>query len=55
MDIQDALRNVVQQLQTEPKRYKLFGVYWWALKTLIRRAGYGRDQQIGRASCRERV
>ena len=44
MDIQGALRNVLQQIQAEPKRYKLFGVYWWPMKALLRRAGYGQAQ-----------
>ena len=44
MEIQDALRNVLQQIQAEPKRYKLFGVYWWPMKALLRRAGYGQAQ-----------
>lgn len=44
MDIPAALKNVVQQLQVEPQRYKLFGVWWWAVKALLRRAGYGTDQ-----------
>jgi len=39
-----ALRNVLQQLQAEPKRYKLFGIYWWPVKALLKRAGYGPDQ-----------
>lgn len=44
MDVQAAFCNVVQQLQEEPQRYKLFGVWWWPVKALLRRAGYGPDQ-----------
>ena len=44
MDVAAALRNVVQQLQEEPQRYRLFGVWWWPVKALLRRAGYGQDQ-----------
>jgi hypothetical protein len=44
LDPTRALRNVLQQLQTEPRRYKLFGVWWPAVKDLLKRAGYGPDQ-----------
>lgn len=44
MDVQVAFRNVVHELQSDPSRYKLFGVYWWPLKKLLKAAGYGPDQ-----------
>jgi hypothetical protein len=44
IDAAAALRNVLQQLQTEPRRYKLFGVWWPAMKALLKRAGYGPEQ-----------
>ncbi|MBI1207434.1 MAG: hypothetical protein GC191_09135 [Azospirillum sp.] len=44
IDAPAALRNILQQLQAEPQRYKLFGIYWWPVKALLRRAGYGPDQ-----------
>ena len=44
IDAPAALRNVLQQLQTDPLRYKLFGIWWWPVKALLRRAGYGPDQ-----------
>ncbi len=44
IDTHAALRNILQQLQTEPKRYKLFGIWWWPVKALLRRAGYGPEQ-----------
>lgn len=44
MDVQAALRNTLQQLQEEPGRYRLFGIYWWPIKALLKRAGYGPDQ-----------
>jgi hypothetical protein len=44
IDTAAAVRNVLQQLQTEPRRYRLFGVYWPAVKALLKRAGYGPDQ-----------
>jgi hypothetical protein len=35
------LRATVQQIQAEPQRYRLFGVYWWVIKALLKRHGYG--------------
>jgi hypothetical protein len=37
IDVRAALQNILQQLQEEPQRYKLFGVWWWAIKALLRR------------------
>lgn len=42
IDIENAMRNVLQMLQTEPARYKNFGIYWWPIKALLRRY-YNRD------------
>ncbi|WP_431860171.1 hypothetical protein [Azospirillum sp.] len=44
MDVHAALRNVLQQLQADPQRYRWFGVWWWPVKALLKRAGYGPDQ-----------
>lgn len=44
IDASAAPRNVLQLLQQEPQRYKLFGVYWPAVKTLLKDEGYGPDQ-----------
>lgn len=44
IDVQQAFRNVMQLLQQQPRRYKLFGIYWWPIKTMLRDAGYGPDQ-----------
>jgi hypothetical protein len=44
IDVPFAMRNVLQQLQQEPQRYKLFGVYWWPVKEQLKLAGYGPDQ-----------
>jgi len=44
IDVRTTLRNVLQQLQEEPQRYKLFGVYWWPIKAFLKRVGYGREQ-----------
>jgi hypothetical protein len=44
IDVPTAMRNVLQQLQQEPQRYKLFGVYWWPVKEQLKAAGYGADQ-----------
>ena len=43
-DMQALLRGILQSLQEEPQRYRLFGVWWWAVKALLKRAGYGPDQ-----------
>lgn len=44
IDLDRAFRNIVGELQAEPQRYKLFGVYWWPVKALLKRHGYGPDQ-----------
>lgn len=44
LDVVATFRNIVAELQVEPQRYKLFGVWWWPVKALLRRAGYGQDQ-----------
>lgn len=44
IDVHAAFRGIVQQLQVEPQRYKLFGLWWWPVKALLKRAGYGKDQ-----------
>jgi hypothetical protein len=44
IDVEAALRNVLAQLQQEPRRYRLFGLWWWPVKALLKGAGYGRDQ-----------
>ena len=35
------LVNVLQQLQEEPQRYRLFGIYWWRIKAMLKGAGLG--------------
>ena len=40
----EALQNVLLQLQQDPARYRLFGIYWWPIKALLKGVGYGRDQ-----------
>lgn len=34
--IERTLRNILQMLQTEPARYRHFGVYWWPVKALLK-------------------
>lgn len=36
IDIQSAMRNVLQILQTDPANYKKFGIYWWPVKALLK-------------------
>jgi hypothetical protein len=43
-DLPVTLRNIVQQLQAEPQRYRLFGMWWWPVKATLRHVGYGPDQ-----------
>lgn len=44
IDPTTTLRTVLQHLQEDPLRYKLFGIWWWPIKALLKRAGYGPDQ-----------
>ena len=44
MIVDTALRNTLQHLQQDPRRYKLFGIYWWPMKAFLKAAGYGPDQ-----------
>ena len=44
MVVDTALRNTLQHLQQDPRRYKLFGIYWWPMKDFLKAAGYGPDQ-----------
>lgn len=46
-NLQEALRNLVQVLQTDPRSYRAFGAYWWAVKAILKRHGYTRDQFYG--------
>jgi hypothetical protein len=40
LDTATVFRNIVQDLQVNPQYYKRFGIYWWPVKALLRRAGY---------------
>ncbi len=37
IDVKTALRNILQILQTDPVKYRNFGIYWWFIKTLLKR------------------
>lgn len=39
--VPDALRAIVRDLQTQPLRYRWFGVWWWPIKAMLIRAGHG--------------
>ena len=43
VDVHPSLKAVMQQLQDNPQRYRCFGVYWWPIKALLKRAGYTQD------------
>jgi len=40
IDVPTALRNVLQQIQMQPNRYRWFGIWWWPIKALLKRQGY---------------
>lgn len=46
-NLPEALRNIVQVLQTDPRTYRSFGAYWWAVKAILKRHGYTTDQFYG--------
>lgn len=39
--VPEVLRNIVRDLQTQPLRYRWFGVWWWPIKAMLIRAGHG--------------
>jgi hypothetical protein len=44
IDVPRLFRTIIQDLQARPENYKRFGIYWWPIKALLCRAGYGPDQ-----------
>lgn len=50
-NLPEALRNIVQVLQTDPRTYRSFGAYWWAVKAILKRHGYTTDQFYGLGDC----
>ncbi len=36
INIESAMRNVLQILQTQPEHYKRFGIHWWMIKGLLK-------------------
>jgi hypothetical protein len=44
IDLPTALRNTLQQLQADPPRYKLFGVYWGSRHSTVRGTHGEHDQ-----------
>jgi hypothetical protein len=43
-NVDRVLEAILQMLQAEPRRYRDFGVYWWAVKRILKEHGYGPDQ-----------
>lgn len=39
--VPDALVAIVRDLQTNPLRYRWWGVWWWPIKAMLIRAGHG--------------
>ena len=44
IDVQKLFQTIIQELQAQPRRYKRFGIYWWPIKAMLKRAGYGKPQ-----------
>lgn len=44
-EMREALRNVAALLQRDPMAYKRFGIWWWAVKRLLRAAGHTRAER----------
>jgi hypothetical protein len=44
IDTPRLFRTILQDLQARPEHYKRFGIWWWPIKALLKRAGYGPDQ-----------
>lgn len=42
IDVPQAMKNVLMFLQRDPRNYKKFGIYWWAVKDQLKQAGYTR-------------
>lgn len=46
-DLRRALESVLQILQVDPRQYRHFGPYWWAVKAMLKRHGYTREHFYG--------
>lgn len=43
-DVPKVCEAIVRLLQADPKRYRQFGCWWWAIKRILKQHGYGPDQ-----------
>ncbi len=43
-DVPKTLATILGMLQAEPLRYRHFGVYWWAVKRMLKQHAYGPEQ-----------
>lgn len=43
LEVATTLRNILHVLQTDARKYRCFGVYWWPVKALLKTA-YGPEQ-----------
>ena len=44
IDIPKLSQAIIHMLQTDRLKYKRFGIYWWPIKAMLKRAGYTRAQ-----------
>ncbi len=35
--LKSVCRNILDTLQTDPRQYRLFGIFWWPVKAILRR------------------
>jgi hypothetical protein len=50
-----AAARVPVTAKQDPRRYKLFGIYWWPMKDFLKAAAYGKDQLYMLADYRDAI
>lgn len=53
-NLDEALRNILQVLQADPREYRSFGCYWWWLKSCLKRHGYTTEHFYGLGEAEDR-
>ena len=46
-NLTQALENILQVLNADPKQYRNFGFRWWAVKAILKRHGYDTSRFYG--------
>lgn len=41
--VRDVLHAIATDLQGQPMRYRWYGVWWWPIKAMLKRAGWGQN------------